>query len=1542
MAILNAPIAGGTLRGTSAADTINGSATADVLWGLGGDDIINGGDGNDVIEGDGANTVADAVILTGSAVLSNLSFGLAISAKPTLTSMGVASTGQTVWRLRNTSNVAEVVRFESASKGNGSYGPVFYTIPPHTDMLVTSTNPNTHKLYYAEHQTDFEQVDVKASGNQAFTYDQPLTTTVDGNDTLSGGNGNDTIRGYGGNDVLNGDAGEDSLDGGIGNDILTGGTGADKLIGGDGVDAANYSTSLAAVTVNLVLGTGVGGDAQGDTLIGIENLTGSIFNDMLSGDANSNTLDGGVGDDVLAGGAGADKLIGGDGSDTLDYGASGAAVNVNLSTSAAAGGDAAGDTFAGIENITGSKFNDVLTGDAGANTLNGGAGDDVLAGGVGGDKLIGGDGVDTADYSASTAAVTVNLATNVATGGDANGDSFLSIENVAGSKFDDVLIGDAGQNVVNGGAGNDVIAGGAGADVLIGGDGTDTVSFAGSTSAVTLSFQNTDGSGIGGQYINLTAGGYAGEAASDTYSGFETFVGTSFNDYVGGSDTAMTYYLGAGNDVYDNSYLVTVADVVYGEAGNDTIWSGRGNDFVSGGTGEDVIFGEADNDVLQGNEGNDWLFGGDGTDNLDGGIGNDVLNGGAGADGLIGGEGVDRADYSYSWAGVIVNLSTGTGLGGEAQGDTLSTIENVTGSAYNDILTGDAGSNSLDGGAGDDTLVGGAGADVLNGGDGSDTADYSGSSAAVNVNLFTGIATGGDAQGDTLISIENVIGSAFDNVIAGNAIANIISGGAGVDTLDYANSTAGVNVNLSTNVASGGFAQGDTISGFENVTGSAFNDVLIGGTGTNTLLGGVGDDRLVGGAGADVLNGGDGSDTADYSGSSAAVNVNLFTGIATGGDAQGDTLISIENVIGSAFDNVIAGNAAANILSGGAGVDTLDYANSTAGVSVNLSTNIVSSGFAQGDTISGFENVTGSAFNDVLVGGAGANILLGGAGTDTIIGGAGADVVNGGDGSDTADYSGSSAAVNVNLFTGVATGGDAQGDTLSSIENLTGSNFNDILIGDAAINILTGGKGNDVLAGGAGADTLVGGDGVDTADYSSSQGCVTVNLLAGVGKGCDAEGDKLVSIENVIGSKYNDTLTGDAGANSLFGGLGNDHFYGSGGGDRFDGGAGKDWIDYRNSSAGVNVNLVTGAGQGGLAQGDIYTGIENIRGTAGDDTLIGDNNANVIYGGKGADHMEGGGGNDMIYSGGGYDYIDGGAGIDTLSYSDSWDKVIVNLQTGIGQYGAASRDTIINIENIVGSKFDDTLTGDASNNVLNGAVGNDILRGGLGADTLVGGAGKDVLDGGEGIDIANYAKSHIGVTLSLITGGALNVDASQNGVMPIIVDADNCPDDQVNDGNGTTYIDPSYTAINGVTDATGDKYIGIENVVGSAFNDKISGDDGANRLNGGAGNDILNGAGGIDYLVGDAGNDTLIGGSGADVFVFDAHFGNDTITDFWAGVGRTDRASLTNTDLHSFADVLSHVVENATGVVLSVNGGLDTITLAGLHLNQLHADDFLF
>ena len=1240
----------------------------------------------------------------------------------------------------------------------------------------------------------------------------------------------DQIFGSTKNDFLYGLAGDDTINGGDGDDVISGGSGADHLNDGSGINTVTFEDATAGITlafaktdqygiggqfVNHAAG-GIGGDAAGDTYTNFQIFIGTSFDDHVYGADTPMTYYLGAGNDVF---------------DNSYY-------SVTVDTIYAG---------AGNDVVWSGAGNDYLDGGTGNDQLYGELGDDTLVGGQGADTLNGGDGIDTADYSASALGVNVSLATGEGHGGDAEGDKLVSIENLTGSALNDTLTGDAGSNVIYGGAGDDVISGGAGADKLDGGAGVDTLSFANASAGVSLAFTAMDEYGIGDVYANHAAGGIDGDAAGDTYANFEIFIGSAFDDKVGGAATAMTYHLGAGNDVFDNVETQNVVDTVYGDEGSDTIWTGAGDDYLNGGAGNDMLFGEN---------------------------GNDTLVGGQGADALNGGAGIDTADYSASAAAVNVSLLTGQGLGGDAEGDTLASIENLTGSAFDDTLIGDGGNNILIGGAGNDVLVGGAGADVLNGGDGIDTADYSTSTSAVNVNLETGVAHGGDAEGDTLISIENLVGSQFDDVLVGDANVNKIYGGDGNDT----------------------------------ITGGHNDDFMYGGNGNDTFL-------VEWSYHGDTYDGGDGIDTFN-------ADVPVLNGykqeidLATGTNNWEDHFISIENLVGSANDDKFWGTDGVNVFWGRNGNDLLD---------------------GRG----GDDKLYGESGDDTLLGGAGNDLLDGGTGNDILVGGSGADVLIGGQGIDVADYSTSLAAVNVSLTTGTGVGGDAEGDTLSQIENLVGSNFNDTLTGDAGNNTIDGGAGNDVIVGSQGSDVLIGGAGNDTVDYSASSAGMTVNLGLGTATGCGGKSDTLQSIENVVGSIYADSITGNAGANNLSGGAGSDHFYGSGGGDHYDGGAGSDWIDYRASTLGVNVNLLAGVGLGGLAQGDTYTSIENIKGSAADDTLIGDNNANVIYGYAGSDHIEGGGGNDVIYSGGGKDYIDGGTGIDTLSYADSWSKVVVNLVTGTGQGGTSAYDTILNIENLVGSKFDDILTGDAGNNTLNGGAGKDILHGGAGADLLIGGKGADVLDGGAGVDTVSYSNAHTGVTLSLLTGGTVNADQSQNGIQPMVSTV-SCPDDLLANGDGTAPVDGSYSAVNGVTDATGDTYIGIENVLGSAFNDKITGDAGDNRLNGGAGNDMLNGGAGNDMLIGGIGNDMLTGGAGADVFQFNADFGNDTITDFWFGLGRTDRVQLIGTDIHSWADVLSHITDTANGLVLSVDAGHDAITFAGVHLNQLVADDFLF
>ena len=776
-------------------------------------------------------------------------------------------------------------------------------------------------------------------------------------------------------------------------------------------------------------------------------------------------------------------------------------------------------------------------------------------------------------------------------------------------------------------------------------------------------------SGMGAdRYVTGFDDGYIdGTAAGDLINGKYTEAISGGTDKIDNGDAGLAG--SSGNDDYIRAGAGN--DSIYSNLGNDTVYAGDGNDLAFGGDGGDSLLGEAGDDSLNGDGGNDRLYGGAGNDSLNGGADNDLLSGDDGNDRLYGDAGNDTL-----FGGLGDDLEYGGNNDDQLAGDD-----------GNDTLYGDSGNDAVSGGAGNDLSYGGDGNDTLNGDAGSD-------------NLS------GDAGNDLLY------GGSENDTLAGGTGSDVLSGGSGTDTADYSASGSGVTVNLATGTGSGGDAAGDTLSGIEVVVGSGFNDSLTGDGGANTLDGGASNDTLAGGAGSDSLIGGTGTDTADYSASGSGVTVNLGTGVGLGGDAAGDTLSGIENVTGSAYGDSLTGDGGANTLDGGAGndslaggagsdsliggagTDTADYSASGSGVTVNLGTGTALGGDAASDTLSGIENVTGSAYNDNLSGDAGANALDGGAGNDTLAGGGGADSLIGGSGTDTSDYSASTSGVTVNLGTGTASGGDAAGDTLSGIESVTGTAYNDNLTGDAGANTLDGGAGNDTLAGGAGADSLIGGAGTDTADYSGSTTGVTVNLGNGVGLGGDAAGDTLSGIENVTGSAYGDSLTGDGAANVLSGGAGNDTLAGGAGADSLTGGSGTDTADYSGSTSGITVNLGAGSGSGGDAAGDTLTGIENVIGSSYSDVLTGDANANAIYGGSGADVVSAGSGGDALY---------GGSGSDTLSGAEGADQVF-------------------------GGSGNDALHGDAGNDLLSGGDGVDRLSGGTGDDTLSGGLGRDVFE----------------------------------------------------------------------------------------------------------------------------------------------------------------------------------------------------------------------
>lgn len=1180
---------------------------------------------------------------------------------------------------------------------------------------------------------------------------------------LSGGDGNDTLRGNSAGDWLEGGAGTDELIGGSGDDTYL----ADEL--DRIVEFENGGTDTVRVTASYTL-----------TADHVENLT--LFGSAvasLTGNSLANVLAGNSADNVLNGGLGADRMVGGNGNDTylVDH-----AANVTLSDP----GDVVfEDVNSGIDTViseidytltsnveilrlvgtaalsgTGNALDNQITGNGGNNRLDGKAGNDILAG-EGGDDVYVVDALDRvieadgAGYDTVESSVSWMLDDNVERLILTGGPI-----NGTGNDLNNILIGSAFDNILDGGLGADVMDGGDGSDTYIVDNSGDVVS-----EALNMGFDLVKASvshTLGANIENLTLTG---------------------TDAINGSGNIL------GNTIRGNS----AANVLSGGSGIDTLYGGFGDD---------------------------TLISGDGLDSLFGGMGNDTYQVSGTTDRIteLTSQGLDTVIAAVAKSYTLgLNLENLILLGGNISG---------FGNTLANTITGTAGQNLLDGGAGADTLTGLAGNDTY-------VVDVAGD--RVIEEIGGGVDHIVSSVTYTLaLNVENLTlsGTAAINGI-GNADANRLTGNDAANTLQ----------------------------------GEAGNDILLGGGGNDRLFGGDGFDTLHGGAGNDLMDGGNQVDIATYTSVAGNVVVNLGVTIAQNTVSAGlDTLVGIESVYGSNVGNdTLTGNDLGNALrgyggndildgaggndvvdggegtdriigdlgndtlNGGNGRDTLSFALANVDVSADLSVLArQNTGLGQ-DILLNFEIVEGSETgNDRLFGDAENNDLFGLGGDDVLGGDDGADLLNGGSGNDTADYSRSFAGVIADLTLG-STVNDGFGriDTFVSIENLNGSELDDLLIGDGMVNLLYGDAGDDILEGRAGDDILEGaaGDdridgeaGSDTASYARAAAAVTVNLGLAINDTIGAGIDRLISIENLAGSVFNDMLTGDGGNNRLSGGNGDDTLEGADGDDFIDGGAGTDTATYSIATAGVVVSLAILGAQNTVAAGiDTLAAIENLTGSNHNDSLTGDGFANVLTGGLG---------NDML---------DGGAGEDTASYALATAGVVVNLSiVGTQNTGVTGLDTLVRVENVRGSQFNDTLTGDLLANTLIGGLGNDLLNGGGGNDVLDGGAGNDRLDGGAGMDTASYAEALAAVTVDLALATAQKT---------------------LGDGDDTL--------------------ISIENVTGSNFSDRLFGTTGDNVILAGTG---------TDSIFGRAGMDTLEGGSGSDKFYFDSALNAatnvDTILDY--------------------------------------------------------------
>jgi Ca2+-binding RTX toxin-like protein len=1362
-----------------------------------------------------------------------------------------------------------------------------------------------------------------------------------GNDTIDGGEGFDKVSygsalqavvvnlatgvatdGLGGVDRLINIEGvmgsnfDDALIGSAGDEVFTGTKGKDSIDGGGGIDTVDYYASMSGVVVNLASGTVTNdGDGGSDTLLNIENVFGTRdFNDSITGNSGNNLLEGNGGNDNLSGNGGDDTLLGGDGDDrllggagndsmdggadgmyfhygdTVDYAGSTTGVDVNLTTGLATDGLGGTDTLLNIEHISGSAFADRLVGNSRNNLFMPGAGNDTVDG-----VASSASSPNVVMYGDASAGVVINLATGVADGTSIGHDTLANIWAAHGSDFNDQItlsdnggytFGQAGNDLINGGSQGEYLNGGTGNDTINGGGGSDTAAYdLGTTRVDGLSLVGTASTGwtLSRSGVNLV--GFSANTATGKWTVTDLRTAAPSNGPLSGVDVLSAVEQVSLTGVDGNGASLTVNLSLEGTLANPLL-------------GLRSQVGSSGNDLLSGTSGNDTLSGLAGNDTLMGYLGNDILRGGAGDDILNGGEqrylgwkngqifatsDYDTADYSdVTTGGIRLDLSTMkvTSVNGADVGtDTLRGIEEVRGTNQSDTVVGSFAAISGNN-------------------------EAAGDQHSLDLTLFGGSDT------VTLSKVQSMpwLDGAYMGYWWSKTGVNAVFAGS-VGTISYtASLTQAAGVDTTDGVSSFGdspYADRFDFSGMTSnfQVGARWNYVNLNEGGNDTIVGN-GDTQVnfssntllsTTGLGVNVRLAAPGTSfTVDMTHLSRSASWSFGTVTLSNIEAIRGTNLN-DTLVGGAYDDFEAfrGKGGDDLIDGGTGGDRADYFGATAGVTVNLAAGTASGDSSVGnDTLRSIETIRGTALDDVYDarGFSSTSVNAGSLGDYNGFEGRGGNDTIYGNGRTRIEYQNSGVAVEVNLASGKAWAfnpADRTGDlnqylgtdTFTGVYGVRGSALGDLLLG-GGVGWMHGDTAIESFDPDAGNDTVNGFGGWDSVGYGSSTAAITVDLRLATGQVQDGMGgvDTLIGIEWVGGSDFNDSMVG-SDTNIGFGNQ--EAFRGGKGNDTLNGGGGYDEAEYTDEPTnGIVVNLATGVAQDGWGGTDTLSNIEGVEGSWKNDSITGSSADN---------RLDGRGGNDTL---------DGGAGSDTAEYNQAPGAVQVNLALGTAT-GADGNDMLISIENVYGSIYGDTLTGNAGANTLEGLAGNDTLSGEAGNDTLLGGDGQDLMEGGLGNDTIDGGT--ITDTLNMTDSNTVSYQGASGAVAVNL-----------------SLAQPLATGADGT-----DVLLNINIVNASGFDDTITGSartDVFERFRGGAGNDSIDGGGGsfdfADFSDATGGVTVTLTGNG-----------NGTATG--AGIGTDTLKSIQGIIGSNFADVLTGSASTGNAVawveVFRGEAGNDTI-----------------